>query len=214
MDFDDSIDEFLRAYPEMRLAPSSEGTQKLIGIFRFTATTTNLPTITDAFKVSIHLKDSLRRSLPQVLEVGGRIPQFANNHVNPDLSLCLGSPLRQRLVIGPSPTLRGFAEQCLVPFLYSRVLYEKKLADYPFGELAHGRQGLIDDYINMFKVDSEQQLQALLDLLAMERKVANKKLCPCGCGQRFARCSLHTRTLFARSKFSQAEIKLAREELW
>jgi hypothetical protein len=41
------------------------------------------------------------------------------HRINPDETLCLGSPLRLMMLVHAEPTLSGFASNCIVPYLYS-----------------------------------------------------------------------------------------------
>jgi len=88
--------------------------------------------------------------LPTARETGGKIPRDGKHHVNDDKSLCLGSPLRLRLKVSGKPTLSGFAESCLVPYLYAVSYKLQNGVEFPFGELSHGEAGIIEDYMEMF----------------------------------------------------------------
>ncbi|GBH08814.1 hypothetical protein [Pseudomonas syringae] len=210
---DSMIESFLAEYPRMRFRPTVDGTISLVGRFPFSASAEGLPDLTDEYRIRIDIVDQLDKALPVIYETGGRIPSSIDNHVNGDRTLCLGSPLSQRLKLGAKPTLTRFVELCLVPFLYAQSLREKGIAQFPFGELAHGSQGLIDDYMMIFGVEDTVVLMRLLDLLSMKRRRANKLPCPCGCGRRFARCRLHATANRARAILSRWDIKRAYKQL-
>ena len=207
------IESFLADYPRMRFRPTVDGTISLVGRFPFSASAAGLPDITDEYRIRIDIVDRLDKALPVIYETGGRISSSRDNHVNPDSSLCLGSPLSQRLQLRATPTLTRFVELCLVPFLYAQSLRERDIANFPFGELAHGSQGLIDDYRMIFGVKDTGVLMGLLDLLSRKRRRANKLPCPCGCGRRFACCRLHATAHQARGSLSRWDIKRAYKEL-
>ena len=212
--FDPAIEVFLDAYPMMRYRPTVDGSVRLAGRLVFTAISEGLPELRNEYRVQIDIAKPLDQSLPQIFETGGRIPRERANHVNPDGSLCLGSLLGQRLVLGAKPTLTDFVKKCLVPFLYAHSLREQGLAMFPFGELEHGDQGLIDDYLKIFGVSDPGSLRALMKLLALKRRRANKLSCICDCGRRFAACGLHARAHAARRTLTRLDIKRAYKEIW
>lgn len=212
--FDSTIEAFLDAYPLMRYRPSVIGTVRLTGRLEFSAVTEGAPPVQDEYRIQLDIANPLDRALPQVFEVGGRIPLEGRYHVNPDGSLCLGSMLRQRLILGAQPSLVDFVEKCVVPFLYGHSLRESGAAAFPFGELAHGPDGLIDDYRQIFGISDVNGLRRLMRLLALKRRRANKLLCSCGCGRRFAACSLHRKAHVARRTLTRLDIKRAYLEIW
>lgn len=212
--FDSTIEAFLDIYPLMRHRPSVDGAIKLAGRLEFSAISEGLPSLRDEYHIQIDIVKPLDQALPQVFETGARIPRDGGHHVNPNGSLCLGSMLRQRLILGIQPTLVDFVEKCLVPFLYAQSLREMGVATFPFGELAHGTPGLIDDYLQIFGLSSTGSLRGLMSLLALKRRRANKLLCICGCGRRFAACSLHAQAHAAKSTLSRLDIKRAYQEIW
>lgn len=211
---DSSIEAFLDAYPLMRSRPSAKGTVRLVGRLEFSAVTEGAPLVEDEYRIQMDISSPLDRALPQVFEVGGRIPREGRYHVNPDGTLCLGSMLRQRLILGAQPSLVDFVDKCVVPFLYGHSLRESGAAELPFGELEHGAIGLVDDYRLIFGIADRDGLQGLMRLLAMKRRRANKLRCYCGCGRRFAACSQHRRAHALRRTLTRLDIKRAYEEIW
>ena len=89
--------------------------------------------------------------------------------------------------------VNGFLEYCLVPFLYAISLKRQYDIDFIFGELAHGDDGLVDEYSKVFNVDSEKKVKKVLKMLSLRKRVANKKSCPCECGNRLGKCTLRFR---------------------
>lgn len=122
-------------------------------------------------------------------ETGGKIPRGGDFHVNPDDTLCLGSPLRLLKIIYNYPSLNGFTNKCLIPYL-SAVSYKlKNGGEFLFGELAHGKPGILDDYSILFELSQPSQVEQVIQLLGVKKRIANKKPCPCGCGKRLGVCS-------------------------
>ena len=129
--------EFLRDYPGMAFAPSAPGEVVFKGDLEFTARYRDEVEITDSYELKISVPIDFPDVLPKVWELGGKIPNDGLHHLNPNKTLCLGAPIHVLKKIKENPTVVGFAENCIVPFLYA---VSRKLADggeFVFGELEH-----------------------------------------------------------------------------
>jgi len=186
-----SLSQFLRDYPGMSTAPCSDTGVCLRGKFRFKAEVSGGDEIDDSYKLEIVVPDKFPQALPKVKETDGKIPRDGNFHVNPDGTLCLGSPLRLLRKVHSAPSLTSFADKCLVPYLYAVSYKLMHGGDFVFGELAHGDQGIVDDYSVMLGLKERHQVTRAIQLLAMKKRLANKKPCPCGCGRRLGACRFH-----------------------
>lgn len=187
--------EFLRSYPKMAIRPPSAGRDlRLKGSFEFAAHHAKGGDIQDSFALEIIVPSGFPRELPRVTETGGRIPRTGEYHVNPtDSTLCLGSPLSLLLKLSKKPSLEGFAESCLVPYLFAIAHKLRNGGPLPFGELDHGVDGLFADYLQLFGLRTREQLIYAFRLLGMKKRRANKFPCPCGCGIRLGRCKYNFR---------------------
>jgi len=185
--------EFLRDYPLMAIRPSAEGYLRLKGRFVFLAKHAKEGEIEDSFALQIDVPKAFPKDLPEVRETEGRIPRTGDYHIYSDGTLCLGSPLSVLLRISKSPTLTGFAEDCLVPYLFAISRKLKSGGPLPFGELAHGSKGMLADYTHLFGLKHPEHARYALQLLGMKKRRANKLPCPCGCGTRLGRCKFNFR---------------------
>ena len=135
-------------------------------------------------------------------------------HVNQtDNTLCLGSPLSLLLKLSKNPRLDGFAENCLVPYLFAISRKLKTGGSFPFGELAHGQAGILSDYAHLFGLKEAKNVGYVLELLGTKKRRANKLLCPCGCPSRLGRCKFNLRLrefrdLASRSWFRKERLGL------
>lgn len=196
--------EFLRDYPGMAIRPRKAAELVLSGRFAFSAQSGNGPTIIDDYELSVLVPSVFPNSLPEVTEVARKIPRNGHHHVNPDGTLCLGSPLRLLLQLSKSPTLTGFAENCLVPYLYAishRLIHGGPL---PFSELEHGTPGLLNDYASLFSLKNPEQAKLAFQMLAMKKRRANKLPCPCGCKKRLGKCSFNLKLALFRKLASRS----------
>jgi len=185
------LTQFLLDYPGMSTAPCSEAGVCLRGKFRFKASESGGDEIDDSYKLEIVFPDKFPQAFPTVKETGGKIPRDGNFHVNPDGTLCLGSPLRLLRKVHGAPSVSGFVEKCLVPYLYAVSYKQKYGGDFVFGELAHGEKGIVEDYAAMLGLKQKHQIIQAIKLLGIRRRIANKRPCPCGCGKRLGVCPFH-----------------------
>lgn len=186
-----SLSQFLRDYPGMSTAPCSVAGVCLRGKFRFKASESGGDEIDVSYKLEIVVPDKFPQALPKVKETGGKIPCDGNFHVNPDGTLCLGSPLRLLMKVHSSPSLTGFADNCLVPYLYAVSYKLKNGGEFLFGDLAHGDQGIVQDYSKLLGLKDGYKIDRAIQLLSIKKRIANKRPCPCGCGRRLGVCTLN-----------------------
>ena len=186
--------DFCRTYRRMRVQPVTDTDLYLEGFFDFAARSEEHGQITDSYHLRITVPARFPQDLPVVHELGERIPRRGRFHINPgDSSLCLGSRLRVLFVLSKKPTLLGFAETCLVPYLFA---VSRKLlhgGDFVFGELGHGSPGELADYVGLFALKTVEQAKRTILYLGIKKRRANKLPCPCGCGKRLGKCSFNRR---------------------
>ena len=183
--------EFLAGYPEMTLEPAGNESIRLTGSFRFLASRLGeAGSLEDQFQVVIEVPQIFPREIPAVFETGGRIPRLPQYHVNSDGSLCLGSPIHLLLIAAKHPTLLGFVDHILVPFLLAISTSLATGQAFLFGELAHGVPGALADYQELFQLKTPDQAKLALHALTLRKRLANKLSCPCGCGLRLGKCRL------------------------
>ena len=175
----------------MSTAPSSDAGVRLRGKFRFKANVPDNGWVDDCYLLEIFIPTNFPPDFPKVQEVGGKIPRDGTFHVNSDGTLCLGSPLRLLKKINCAPYLISFTEKCLVPYLYAVSHKLRYGGKFVLGELAHGNQGILDDYSAIFGLKEKHQIKQAIKLLGLKKRIANKSLCPCGCGKRLGMCPFH-----------------------
>jgi hypothetical protein len=143
--------------------------------------------INETFNIKVVFPSSYPKDIPIVYGLSDNIVRDINNHVYNDGSFCLGSDLHLKLIIKSSPQISDFFNRIVDPFLYSYE-YKKRFGSYPYGELSHGTSGLIDDYELLFDIKGKKALSQAFRALSNRKRVANKLICPCGCGRRLGVC--------------------------
>ena len=188
----DGLIEFLADYPGMSLQPTRHDETVIRGQFHFKANGSGNAT-EDTFELEMLINRIFPSAIPEVRETAGKIPKTGDYHVNPDGSLCLGSHLRLKNALFEAPDLVSFTENCLVPYLFNVSIKLRHGGEFITGELAHGTAGILHDYMEMFDLSTPVQIVYALELLGTKKRIANKKMCPCGCGLRLGRCPVHHR---------------------
>lgn len=184
------LQEVLLRYPGLRVVPFSGEGLKLDGEIHFNATGPDGQTVEDRYKVELLVPLEFPEEAPLARETGGRIARtfhkLEGNH------LCLGSPTELRIRLMTSPSLLGFVEGIVIPYLFGHTYYQTH-GVMPFGELEHGSDGLLQHFASLFGVPSPRVAVEFVRLASLRRRLANRRECPCGSGRRLGRC--HNRTV-------------------
>jgi hypothetical protein len=184
------VEEALATYPGLRIVPSRNGHLTLRGALDFRATGPTGEEIADTYDVELRIPSGFPAARPDAWETGGRIsPDY---HTLDDGQLCLGAPTEIRLKLKTNPTLLGFINVLVVPYLYGHAFFLKH-GTMPFGELDHGIAGLRQHLATMFGAHSGERPEEFLRLAGMKKREANTRPCPCGSGRRLGRC--HNRSV-------------------
>lgn len=106
-------------------------------------------------------------------------------HVNPQKNLCLGSPRVLHEEIVAQPDIVFFINKFIIPFFFSFRYYEK-YGESPFGELAHGGNGIFPRYREILRVSDT----AICIFLTYGTKFLYRghHFCPCGSGLALRKC--------------------------
>ena len=182
------LEDFLDKHRSMSIRPSKKDGLIVEGKLYFTAKTDGYREVEDFDKIRIKVANNFPFAIPEVEEIGNKIPRKEEYHINPDNTLCLGSPLRLLYLLSKNKTLEGFVEYCLIPYLYGVSLKIQDGEKLVFGELAHGEKGIIDEYEKIFGIKGKDSIKQVIKLLSMKKRIANKQLCPCGCFSRLGKC--------------------------
>lgn len=199
----------------MRQLPvEADGSISLEGKIYLNHSYDKYPTINNVVELKIIIPESYPCEPIKFEEVGGLIPKNADYHVNPDGSLCLGSPFKAMKALRLNPDLNTFFESFFIPYIYAVILKIEHDINFIFGELSHGTTGEVEDLEEIFAVSGKDKVLACLDALAMKKRIANKRPCPCDCNTRLGRCSTRfainsQRKIFPRSWYRALRIKLS-----
>jgi len=170
-------EELSNLYPDLILIQLSAQEWMIKGLLRFKATYDQI-TIEDGYNIEIIIPDEFPNKPPTLEEKGNRIPDTF--HRNDSGTRCLGSPLEVRMKFRSNPTLVGFVNHLVIPYLFSHTYWENN-NEMPFGEWGHGGKGIIEYYQELFEIESEIAILGLLKILA-DNNYRGHLNCPCDSG--------------------------------
>lgn len=172
-----------KAYNGLLFKGEEMNSYKISGEFEFRATYSG-ETIEDSYQILITVPKSFPQKIPTIKETGGDIsPSF---HTNPDDTLCLEAPVKLYMTFNENPTLLHFIDSCAIPYFYSHS-YLQKYGELPFEDRAHGGEGLLNMYKELFNIESNHVTIALIKILA-ENKYKGSNFCPCNSGKKLYEC--------------------------
>ena len=157
----------------------------LSGSLTFEAVADGFDAITDSFDIELTIGERYQEVLPAVRETGGRI-ECTYEHIYENGTLCLAVPIEERRIFWEQPTLLGFVNRLVVPYLYS-YCHWKRTGLYPFGEQAHGSEGIVQHYLESTDLPDEISVLAALSFL-FEHGYRGHHRCPCESGIKVRNC--------------------------
>jgi hypothetical protein len=156
----------------------------LSGTLPFEASADGLEMITESFEIELTIPHDFPDTLPRAREKGGRIRDYA--HINTSGTLCLAVPVEQRRIFFEQPTLLGFVNRLVIPYLYGYCFW-KKHGRHPFDEAAHGYEGILRHYVDTLHLSGELPALAVICFL-FEHGYRGHHDCPCGSGLKVRAC--------------------------
>lgn len=194
------LGDFLACHPRLRIVQINSDMVELAGEYHLNAQLPGSQLVDRTYQLRFLCPRDYPRTLPKVLEEERYLPRNQEYHTYSDGSFCLGSELKIKSLLREDHSFTAFFENIVDRFLYA-VTHRIEFGSFPYGELAHGEQGLIDDYGEMFGLSGKLSVLRALRALGKRKRDANKLLCPCGCGWRLGRCDYR----FVLSQFRDVE---------
>lgn len=172
------VAEVIEKYPSFRFVDAH-----LHGHLAFRTQWKEYPEISDSFEIGIEVPSDFPTTLPSVREIGTRTANYP--HVNPSGTFCLGIPTKVRDTFAKEGTLLSFIEKVIVPYLYAFRIWQE-FGVYPFGDLDHGGDGILQSYRDYFDTDDLGVIQFLG--INVTGTYKGHHLCPCGSKKKIRKC--------------------------
>ena len=179
----DQITEVQAEHPDLELVLGCSDKMIVRGTLRFCIDHEDR-TYKDAYQVELTIPTDYPDSAPMVRETGNTVPADFHRFLETG-NLCLGAPVEVRRVFAQDPTLRGFINRLVLPYLFSYTYYREH-GKLPHGQLSHGLLGLLEYYKEFFWADAITVMK-LLKLLA-DASAPPLMPCPCDSGRKLQDC--------------------------
>lgn len=184
-DFQRQIAELTAVHKGLTTVVEREGETSVSGVLPFEASCDGLETISESFDIELIIPNDFPETLPRVRETGGRI-EVDYKHRNPTGTLCLAIPIEQRRIFFEQPTLLGFVNRLVIPYLYGYCFF-KKHGRHPFDEAEHGHEGILRHYIETLCLRDDLAALGVICFL-LEHGYRGHHDCPCGSGLNVRTC--------------------------
>jgi len=160
----------------------------------------NKEEVHDYVPIKIRVPSLYYQDPPTISTNGHKIPQDINYHINSNGTFCLAVPRVLKLFLMNQSTLRKYLETFLEPLLAKILIAQKHdLLKIDGDQMPHGEDGILEDIRRELGLKSINQVKYAIPLIEMKAKLADQKLCPCGCGKRLKKCRLNIKIRQMRS---------------
>jgi len=154
----------------------------------------NQGVLIDTYDIRIVCTSNYPLSFPLVYETGGRIPINIDWHVYPDGHACINTIPEEIITCNKGITLKTFIEHQVKPYFFNQKYRE--LNGFFLNERAHGQQGTIDYFKEVFKSNNLRFISLLLLYIKSNPEPNRVKNCFCGSGIRYRKCHREAFRLF------------------
>lgn len=181
------LEDFLATHQRIRISEINDDQLVLAGEYHLNAQLAGGHLVDRTYQLKLVCSREYPEKLPMVYDEERYFPRDQEYHTYDDGSFCLGSEVRIKSLLIDDDSLSAFFEKIVDRFLYA-VTHRIEFGIFPYGELSHGQQGLIDDYGELFDLKGKPAVLQALKALGKRKREANKLPCPCGCGFRLGIC--------------------------
>ena len=139
-----------------------------------------------SYEISITLSDFPCRKEPIVKELGGKIPNNSDYHINKDGSCCI-CVWEAWVASVDKPTLQKYFSGPLYNFFLNQ-FQKEKTGNWPLGEEEHGFNGLLTAFSEVLDCpNNKRDIQCLLRVLSQDWPKGHWA-CPCKSGKIIRKC--------------------------
>lgn len=143
--------------------------------------------VVDSFQIEIVVPPAgPRAAVPIVREVAGRIPYVADRHMYRDGAACLFVEAEFWFRHPTGMNLIDFIRGPVMSYFIAQLAYEQGKG-WPFGERAHGAQGIVDFYAPILGTRDLRVIHRFVEMIGA-KKVRSTWPCACGSGRRLGAC--------------------------
>jgi hypothetical protein len=145
-------------------------------------------TVWDRYKLKVIVPKDSPCGLPTVYEIGNRIPQVPDRHMETNGKACIVLPDAFWYEYPDGMNLHEFLDGPLRHFLANQSLIDRGCTDnWKDGEWKHGSEGIIQFYSKIIGTDDPNIIHEYLKLMISD-EIKGHWPCPCGSGERLRKC--------------------------
>jgi len=153
----------------------------------------------DTFEIHTIIYPDFPETLPIIKETGGKVRRLGFEHIYPDRVLCPEVDTRMKMDLDQSRSIIDYFEKFITPYFFS-YLYYCKYRKFPLGERAHGSEGILGLYCEIFDVKETSVAKTLLQYVCGSA-IKGHHTCPCMSGKRYRDCHRSKVAELTNSKF-------------
>ncbi|MQA92755.1 MAG: hypothetical protein GEU90_21460, partial [Gemmatimonas sp.] len=144
--------------------------------------------VIDSYDIAVVLPSDYPRGIPDVYEVGGRIPWVVDRHMYPSGRACLFAPGERWRHWARGLGMSEFLSGPVRSFFMGQTHFELT-GGWLFGERSHGALGIIEAYSEMLHTTDVPVIVRFIGVLS-RRKLRPRSQCPCGSGRAIHSCHM------------------------
>ena len=148
--------------------------------------------------------------LPYVIDRSGNIEKDYPHRYS-DGMLCLATDIDMVLEFEKNSSLVNWMQRFVEPY-YITYEYYKRYGEYPNGDRAHGEDGIVQSYMEIFSVDGSHAVSLLHEIV--HKTYRGHQLCPCGSGKRLRNCHGEIVLWFKRHPMLLLQATKDYQKLW
>lgn len=143
---------------------------------------------------------------PIIFETGGVLPIDPEWHINGDGSCCVGPYVKVYQKLNNVLTIKRWFDLIVMPYFFDQV-HRIENGEYKGKEHAHGTNGLLNNYQELWKLGSYEKVIYKLKLITGVTKFPRNAKCFCGNNLKYKKCHLRAKN------FDGIPIEVYKEDL-
>ena len=178
-----NVDKLLDEYSGLKTIKSLNHLIVMHGEFTMHRTYNNV-TFSKTYRIKICIDSN---ECPKIYDVGKNInTDYPHKQQNNELCLAVHSEIINNCVTNRHFDLYKWFEKYVISFFFTYEYYNR-FGFYPFGERAHGNEGVFEYYMEVFHLNTYSQVKSFLREI-IKRNLKNHDLCPCGSRVKIRNC--------------------------
>jgi len=143
--------------------------------------------ILDSYLIDVTIPDNFPQKIPELREIGNKIPHIQDRHFNPDGKACLGFRDEIFLYWNDKSGIMDFIKVFVEPFFIWQTEFEATGGDNKEKAYYHGTAAAFQFYGNLIGTKNQNAIYNFIDYLS-RKKIKGHWRCFCGSGKQLRDC--------------------------